>query len=117
MQADVDAGYADAASLATLKSEVDEQTLVSVYRAIARDVGDGIGNFGGHVYQCKNGHPFFVGECGGVQEASRCVDCGEPVGGQNYRLEEGNTVAHDFIARVGAVAVDPVTAARQLQNH
>ncbi|XP_067403324.1 E3 ubiquitin-protein ligase RNF213 isoform X3 [Emydura macquarii macquarii] len=35
-------------------------------------------------YVCPNGHPCTIGECGRPMERSRCVDCGEEIGGVQH---------------------------------
>lgn len=74
----------------------DEQRMV----VAALDVGTGVGSFGGHWYQCRNGHPYAIGECGGAMETSRCPECGEEVGGRDHHLSSSNDVARDFIRAV-----------------
>ena len=44
-------------------------------------------------FQCKNGHPYAVGECGGAMRRSTCPECGEVIGGANHELDVGNSVA------------------------
>ncbi|KAF0547348.1 P-loop containing nucleoside triphosphate hydrolase protein [Gigaspora margarita] len=46
-----------------------------------------------HWYQCQNGH------LGGAVQASRCLDCGEPVGGQNHMLATGNSLMKELCLR------------------
>lgn len=43
----------------------------------------------GHWYQCPNGHPYFVANCGGVVTEGNCA-CGARIGGQNYQPAAGN---------------------------
>ena len=50
----------------------------------------------GHWFACKNGHPYFVGECGGAMEFGKCAECGEPIGGMNHQFVEGNTLASEI---------------------
>ncbi|CAG8660562.1 11083_t:CDS:2, partial [Dentiscutata heterogama] len=50
----------------------------------------------GHWYQCPNGHPYTIGECGGAMQASRCADCGAPIGGGNHNLAAGNSLNTEF---------------------
>ena len=42
------------------------------------------------------GHVYAIGDCGGAQEASRCPDCKSAIGGTNYRLQGGNTLATEM---------------------
>lgn len=44
----------------------------------------------GHWYECADGHPYIITECGGATQASICPECGEPIGGNNHRLTAGN---------------------------
>jgi hypothetical protein len=44
----------------------------------------------GHAFRCPNGHVYFVGECGGAMEETRCPDCGAGIGGRDHQLGEGN---------------------------
>ncbi|KAJ4474239.1 hypothetical protein J3R30DRAFT_649522 [Lentinula aciculospora] len=50
----------------------------------------------GHFYNCPNGHPFVITECGGAMEASICPECGVPIGGVNHELNASNTRAREF---------------------
>ncbi|EPE32161.1 hypothetical protein GLAREA_07294 [Glarea lozoyensis ATCC 20868] len=53
----------------------------------------GIASHSGHWYNCKNGHPFAIGECGMPMEQARCPECGAAVGGQNNTPAGGVTRA------------------------
>lgn len=35
-----------------------------------------IGFSAGHWYQCPNGHPYVIGDCGGAMQVSECNECG-----------------------------------------
>ena len=54
-------------------------------------------NYGGswsdHWFECPNGHPYFIGECGRAMEISRCVECNEIVGGSQHLLQPSNAPA------------------------
>lgn len=54
----------------------------------------------GHWFYCPNGHPYFIGDCGGAVLESRCPDCGAIVGGTHHSPAAGNT----FAAIDGAIA-------------
>jgi len=58
------------------------------------------GSWSSHWYQCPNGHPYFIGECGGAMQQSRCPDCGAPVGGSSHRLLSTNRTAGDFVDNI-----------------
>lgn len=44
----------------------------------------------GHWYECANGHPYIITECGGATQAGQCFECGAPIGGTGHRLEASN---------------------------
>jgi hypothetical protein len=47
-------------------------------------------------YECTNGHPFTVGECGMPMEQVRCSECEAPVGGLNHIRAQGVVEAADL---------------------
>ncbi|KAI9836983.1 MAG: hypothetical protein M1819_000632 [Sarea resinae] len=53
----------------------------------------GLATNSGHWYNCKNGHPFAIGECGMPMEEACCPECGAPVGGQDHSPAAGVTRA------------------------
>ena len=64
--------------------KVSAQELRAIYEAMSGELR-GIG----HWYNCANGHPFTVGECGMPMELARCPECGAPVGGSSHIPAEG----------------------------
>ncbi|KAF8656756.1 hypothetical protein AX16_002435 [Volvariella volvacea WC 439] len=50
----------------------------------------------GHSYECPNGHPYVIDNCGGATQVSQCPECGEAVGGSNHTLVQGNRRAEDL---------------------
>ena len=40
-----------------------------------------VGLSGGHWFECKNGHSYVIGECGGAMQKSKCPECKEEIGG------------------------------------
>ena len=85
-----------------------------IFKVMSEDVGTGTGGFGGHWYQCPNGHVYTIGECGGAMEESHCIECGEKVGGERHRLTETNTTATPFLTEIEATEQMPSRDFRQL---
>ncbi|KAI0881097.1 uncharacterized protein GGS22DRAFT_75682 [Annulohypoxylon maeteangense] len=70
---------------------VSADELRDVYKAMAREF---LGT--GHWYNCENGHPFTIGECGMPMEQAICPECGAAVGGVNHTSVEGVQRADDI---------------------
>lgn len=51
----------------------------------------------GHLYVCPKGHFYFIGECGGAMQESKCPDCGAKVGGKQHTSAAGNAFAGSYI--------------------
>jgi len=69
----------------------------------AMNVQDGYdygGSWSSHWYECPNGHPYFIGECGGAMQESRCIECGAIVGGTSHHLIASNRAAGGVVAEV-----------------
>ena len=81
--------------------EVSAEEKLEIFRAMQREVGDGVGSFGGHWFECPNGHTYTIGECGGAMETSLCPECGSVVGGSNHLLDSGNRVSRQFLQDIG----------------
>ncbi|RIB01362.1 hypothetical protein C2G38_2127843 [Gigaspora rosea] len=45
-------------------------------------------DFQEHWYECPKGHLYL---CGSAVQTNCCLDCGEPVGGQNHTIATGNS--------------------------
>jgi hypothetical protein len=58
----------------------------------------------GKAFRCRNGHLYFIGECGGAMEESVCPDCGAGVGGGRHALRGDNTHAGDVDGTTGGGA-------------
>lgn len=54
------------------------------------------GGYGGHWYQCPNGHPYVIADCGGAMERSTCPECHATIGGERHRVVDNNTGAHSY---------------------
>ncbi|KAL4865893.1 hypothetical protein BDV12DRAFT_210786 [Aspergillus spectabilis] len=72
--------------------KVTLEELQSIKTAMITGRG-GIATHSGHWYNCVNGHPFAIGNCGMPMEQARCPECGAPIGGQNHTAVEGVTRA------------------------
>jgi hypothetical protein len=53
-----------------------------------------------HWYECPNGHPYFIGDCGGAMETARCIECGEQVGGGGHQLLGSNRSVSGIVREV-----------------
>ncbi|KAJ5186321.1 hypothetical protein N7449_011085 [Penicillium cf. viridicatum] len=71
------------------------EELQSIKTAMVSGRG-GIATHSGHWYNCVNGHPFAIGECGMPMEQARCPECGAPIGGQNHTAVEGVSRAREM---------------------
>ncbi|KAI1205905.1 uncharacterized protein F4807DRAFT_246245 [Annulohypoxylon truncatum] len=70
---------------------VSADEMRAVYEAMTREFRGT-----GHWYNCENGHPFTVGECGMPMEQARCPECGAAVGGYDHRPVDGVRHADDI---------------------
>lgn len=55
-----------------------------------------IGAKAGQWFKCPNGHFYYIGECGGAMEVSKCLECKAEVGGTNHSLLSSNMHAKEF---------------------
>ncbi|KAK4160894.1 hypothetical protein QBC43DRAFT_269827 [Cladorrhinum sp. PSN259] len=72
--------------------EVTPEELQLIKQAMVTGRG-GISTHSGHWYNCENGHPFAIGECGMPMEQARCPECGAKIGGQDHQAVAGVTRA------------------------
>eukprot|EP00009_Paramoeba_aestuarina_P016333 CAMPEP_0201543780 /NCGR_PEP_ID=MMETSP0161_2-20130828/72793_1 /ASSEMBLY_ACC=CAM_ASM_000251 /TAXON_ID=180227 /ORGANISM="Neoparamoeba aestuarina, Strain SoJaBio B1-5/56/2" /LENGTH=1750 /DNA_ID=CAMNT_0047951613 /DNA_START=65 /DNA_END=5317 /DNA_ORIENTATION=- len=57
-------------------------------------------------YECPNGHPYSVGECGRPMQRGKCPACGADIGGQHHQNVQGvrdarNNPLMDFASHLG----------------
>ncbi|POG62130.1 hypothetical protein GLOIN_2v1698736 [Rhizophagus irregularis DAOM 181602=DAOM 197198] len=52
----------------------------------------------GHWYDCPNGHPYTIGECGRAWEKSVCPECNAEIGGESHKLSAGNRERQNLAA-------------------
>lgn len=64
-------------------------------REVDRAMGGGQ-SAGGRWFACPNGHPYYIGDCGGAMVESTCPECGARVGGSAHRLREDNQYLANF---------------------
>lgn len=69
------------------KYEVPKDVMRAMHVIDNYDYG---GSWSSHWFECPNGHPYFIGECGGAMETSKCPECREQVGGSSHRLLSSN---------------------------
>ncbi|XP_008482375.1 NFX1-type zinc finger-containing protein 1 [Diaphorina citri] len=74
-----------------LKDTIDLKKMIK----LAMSTTEGT-NQQGHWFKCRNGHYYFIGNCGRAVATGRCPDCKEIVGGIGYRLTQGNTAAPEM---------------------
>ena len=55
------------------------------------------GSWSSHWYECPDGHPYFIGNCGGATTTAKCFECGEAVGGSGHTLLGSNRQARGVI--------------------
>ncbi|KAI8381418.1 P-loop containing nucleoside triphosphate hydrolase protein [Radiomyces spectabilis] len=51
---------------------------------------------GGRWFVCENRHPYFIGDCGGATEISRCPQCDVLIGGVDHKVVESNRFYGEF---------------------
>lgn len=51
---------------------------------------------GGRWFVCENQHPYYVGDCGGATEVSKCPECDAPIGGTQHKVVESNRFYGEF---------------------
>mmetsp|Transcript_34973 Transcript_34973/g.70754 ORF Transcript_34973/g.70754 Transcript_34973/m.70754 type:complete len:362 (+) Transcript_34973:973-2058(+) len=74
-----------------VKAADNTKILSEVVRAMNKVDGyDYGGSWSSHWHECPNGHPYFIGNCGGAMEEGICLECGEAVGGSGHRLLASN---------------------------
>lgn len=74
-----------------LAQELEKNDISDVIKAMNTISGyDYGGGSDSHWFECPNGHPYFIGECGGAMQSSRCIECGATVGGSSHQLTTGN---------------------------
>jgi len=68
-----------ASSKSITYSPLTKEELRQVMAAM-QNIGDGKYTKRNHWYQCSQGHPYFVGDCGSPVERVTCYECGVTIG-------------------------------------
>lgn len=81
--------------LLPLAEERTKQTTSDLLQALT----SALGVTAGHWYECRNGHLYVVGDCGGATEYSQCPECHERIGGQQHAIDATNRSAAERVRR------------------
>ncbi|CAG8539754.1 2857_t:CDS:2 [Paraglomus brasilianum] len=54
------------------------------------------GMVGGRWFVCPKQHPYYIGDCGGATQISKCPECGAVIGGVNHKVVESNRFYGEF---------------------
>ncbi|GAX15209.1 hypothetical protein FisN_12Lh085 [Fistulifera solaris] len=88
-----------------MKQDFDNRDILEVVMAMKVEGGyDFGGSWSSHWFECPNGHPYFIGNCGGAMQESNCLECGARVGGTSHNLIASNRRANGLIAQIRAAA-------------
>jgi hypothetical protein len=88
--------------LRSLLGPISKEEMKKIIQAMAiRPPGEY--NYGGspsdHWYECPNGHPYFIGDCGMAMMASTCRECEAQIGGASHTLNPTNRRAQGVAAQ------------------
>lgn len=68
-----------------------------IINAMNDETRHGVHNMvGGRWFVCQNKHPYFVGDCGGATQISKCPECDAPIGGTQHKVVESNRFYGEF---------------------
>ncbi|CUA71425.1 NFX1-type zinc finger-containing protein 1 [Mus musculus] [Rhizoctonia solani] len=81
----------------TWYQDVTHEERATILRAMMEGAGGERLWHTGHFYQCPNGHPYVIANCGGANQVSSCPECGVRIGGSGHEALPGNTHARDFV--------------------
>ncbi|KAG0168757.1 hypothetical protein DFQ28_004319 [Apophysomyces sp. BC1034] len=76
----------------TVEGRISQEEKKMIREVMDREFSTGAG----HWYQCPNGHPYTIGECGGAMQLSNCPECGARIGGSSHILTDGNQAADGY---------------------
>ncbi|XP_077981890.1 E3 ubiquitin-protein ligase RNF213-like [Glandiceps talaboti] len=69
-------------------------------------------------YECVNGHPYTIGECGRPRMLWKCADCGVAIGGVNYAFadKKGTAARNEDTSQTGHILGDPLKRKRTAET-
>jgi hypothetical protein len=77
-----------------LKKSITDEEMRAVFAAMTIEDGYNFGTSASdHWFECPNGHPYFIGNCGGAMQEGVCNECGARVGGSSHVLLGSNRPA------------------------
>ncbi|KAI8993679.1 hypothetical protein BDB01DRAFT_777126 [Pilobolus umbonatus] len=85
-----------------IKAQMERKVLTyheknQIINAMNEEIKHGNNNIvGGRWFVCQNRHPYYVGDCGGATEISKCPDCNAEIGGLQHRVIESNRFYGEF---------------------
>jgi hypothetical protein len=65
---------------------IEREELEKVVRAMSIDGYNYGTSASSHWYECPNGHPYFIGDCGRAMQESTCNECSAQIGGILHQL-------------------------------
>ncbi|KAF7729628.1 hypothetical protein EC973_004001 [Apophysomyces ossiformis] len=80
-----------------LRQEITHREKTDIINAMNEETRSGLHNIvGGRWFVCENQHPYFIGDCGGATEISKCPQCGATIGGTQHKVIETNRFYGEF---------------------
>jgi len=94
------------AGVARIRAEVEAAAQKDLTGEEIRSIMNAVGyasspgwNGQGHWFQCPNGHPYLIADCGGATMESACPECGATIGGAQHAIRQDNARATSFLQR------------------
>ncbi|KAI7848410.1 hypothetical protein BDC45DRAFT_523409 [Circinella umbellata] len=80
-----------------IRQDISQREKTDIIQAMNQETKTSINNIvGGRWYVCQNGHPYFIGDCGGATQISSCPQCGAVIGGLQHKVVESNRFYGEF---------------------